>query len=46
VLDVAYDDQRARAVAVTAASIRAALDRVYAATTLLDEMLTPRPRDR
>jgi hypothetical protein len=40
VLDVAYDDQRARAVAVDATGIVAALQRVYAADTLLAEILT------
>jgi hypothetical protein len=40
VLDVAYDDERARAVAVAAGGIRAALDRVYAAKPLLDEIVT------
>jgi len=40
VLDVAYDDQRARAVAVDATGIVAALRRVYAADMLLAEILT------
>jgi hypothetical protein len=40
VLDVAYDDQRARAVAVDATGIVAALQRVYAADMLLAEILT------
>mgnify|MGYP006276581873 CR=1 FL=1 len=39
VLDVAYDDRRARAVAVDAAGIVAALRQVYAAGPLLDELL-------
>jgi len=38
VLDVAYDDARARAVAVDACGIRAALSRVYDAAWLLDEL--------
>ncbi len=38
VLDVAYDDLRARAVAVDAVGIREALRQVYAATHLLDEV--------
>ena len=45
-LDVVYDDQRARAVAVASTAILAALDRVYGATSLLDELLTRVPRDR
>ena len=40
VLDVAYDDRRARAVAVDAAGIVAALKKVYAADALLEELLT------
>jgi hypothetical protein len=40
VLDVAYDDQRARAVAVDATGIVAALQRVYKADMLLAEILT------
>ena len=40
VLDVAYDDRRARAVAVDAAGIVAALQEVYAANALLEELLT------
>jgi len=40
VLDVAYDDQRARAVAVDATGIVAALRRGYAADMLLAEILT------
>ena len=40
VLDVAYDDQRARAVAVDATGIVAALQQVYAADMLLAEILT------
>jgi hypothetical protein len=40
VLDVAYDDRRARAVAVDAAGIVAALKKVYEADALLDELLT------
>ena len=40
VLDVAYDDRRARAVAVDAAGVVAALEKVYAADTLLEELLT------
>lgn len=46
VLDVAYDDTRARAVAVAAEAIRIALDRVYDASFLVDELQAPRPRDR
>ena len=37
-LDLAYDDVRARAVAVAAPGIRAALDKVYGATALLAEI--------
>jgi hypothetical protein len=40
VLDVAYDDERARAVAVAASGIRAALDCVYAARSLVDKTVT------
>jgi len=40
VLDVAYDDRRARAVAVDAAGIVAALQKVYGAEALLAELLT------
>jgi hypothetical protein len=40
VLDVAYDDRRARAVAVDAAGVVAALEKVYAAHALLTELLT------
>ena len=40
VLDVAYDDRRARAVAVDAAGIVAALKKVYNADALLAELLT------
>ena len=46
VLDVAYDDQRARAVAVDAAGIVAALRRVYAADALLAEILTKKDRSQ
>ncbi len=38
-LDLAYDDTRARAVAVAAPGILAALERVYGATALVAEML-------
>jgi hypothetical protein len=40
VLNVAYDDRRARAVAVDAAGVVAALEKVYAADALLEELLT------
>ena len=40
VLNVAYDDRRARAVAVDAAGVVAALAKVYAADALLEELLT------
>jgi uncharacterized protein (DUF2236 family) len=40
VLDVAYDDQRARAVAVDATGVVAALQQVYGADMLLAEILT------
>ena len=40
-LDVAYDDVRARAVAVAAPGIRAALEKVYAAGALLAEIAAP-----
>jgi hypothetical protein len=43
---VAYDDQRARAVAVDAAGIVAALRRVYAADALLAEILTKKDRSQ
>jgi len=46
VLDVAYDDQRARAVAVDATGIVAALRRVYAADALLAEILTKTDRSK
>jgi hypothetical protein len=39
-LDLAYDDTRARAVAVDAAGIAAALDKVYDARAVLDEINT------
>jgi len=46
VLDVAYDDRRARAVAVDAAGVVAALEKVYAADALLEELLTTRAAPR
>ena len=44
VLDVAYDDTRARAVAVDARGIVAALRHVYRADSLVAELLSPPPR--
>jgi hypothetical protein len=38
-LDLAYEDTQARAVSVDAAGILAALDRVYGATSLLEELV-------
>jgi len=46
VLDVAYDDVRARAVAVDASGLMAALDRVYDARAVLDELMTARRGER
>jgi len=46
VLDVIYDDTKARAVAVDASGIIAALRDVYAASALLDELEAPREAQR
>jgi hypothetical protein len=46
VLDVVYDDTKARAVAVDAGGIVAAVREVYAARALLDELKAPRDTER
>jgi hypothetical protein len=46
VLDVVYDDTKARAVAVDASGVVAALREVYAAESLLEELVTQRHAER